>query len=251
MIWLLAFAASAQESPVPPPEPVSEVDMDRAAELFESGVRMYDEAKYDAAIEAFQASYELSDEHALLYNIANAQERLGDLAGTVETLNTYRVYADADEQAVIQRRVDALEKRLLTERRKEAEAAEASATLAAAAAAAAAAVKTEPARPAPPMFETRSNSAKWALIGAGVGTSVVFGTLAGLSHAEGQTHRDAGDKASYGNARTLNNVSLALAIVGAGLGGVGLALPSKRTVPIVGLDIRQDRTDLALTWTYR
>jgi tetratricopeptide (TPR) repeat protein len=245
MIWLFTTLALAQS---PAPEPTAEptpADLDEAAALFDKGVRLYDEALYDQAITAFQRSYDLSGEHALLYNIANAQERLGDLEGTVETLNTYRIYAGEDEQDILDRRVRTLETRLLEEKKKEAERAEA-----AAAAAAAMVAANRPAEPTMPRMETRSNTAKWALLGAGAGTAAIFGTLSGITFAEGQRHRDAGDKGSYDSTRTLNNVSLAMTAVGVGLAGVGLALPSKREVPVIGLDIRRDRAHVALSWTY-
>ncbi|MCB9671452.1 MAG: hypothetical protein H6736_15935 [Alphaproteobacteria bacterium] len=244
MIWMLAGLALAQdpgaEPAEAPPEETpaatdgpSEADLAEAARLYEAGVKMYDEALYAQAIEAFQKSYDLSGEPALLFNIANAQEREGDVEGTIATLNRYRIYAPAGEAESLDRRVRTLETRLLEQKRKDAEAAAA-----------------KNVQPTGPQMVERTNGTKWALVGAGTGGAVVFGVVAGLAYVEGQDAIDAGDKALYGTPRTLNNISLALAAVGIGMAGVGLTLPSKRQVPAVGLDLRRDAAHVGLTWTY-
>lgn len=239
MIWMLAGLAMAQDATdeaAGTTEPATATDdVAKAAELYETGSRLYEEALYDQAIEAFERAFELSDEPALLFNIANAQERLGDLEGTIETLNRYRIYAPAEEGDRLDRRVRTLETRLLEQKKLEAEQA-----------AAAAANQTDEG----PRMEMRPNSTKWALVGAGAATTAVFGTLAAVSEQEGRAAIEAGDKDAYGAPRTLNNVSLALAAVGVGLAGVGIALPSKREVPVVGIDLRKDSARVGLTWTY-
>ena len=68
-------------------------DTARAKELFDNGALLYDEGNYQAAILAFQESYNLSKAPVLLYNIANGYERLGDLKAARDTLNTYRAVA--------------------------------------------------------------------------------------------------------------------------------------------------------------
>lgn len=245
MIWLFASLAFAQEppetsadTPADPAETPAEApaadatDMERAATLFENGARLYDEALYDQAIEAFNASYELSGQHALLYNIANAQERAGDLEGTITTLNKYRIYASADEQAVLDRRVRTLENRLDEQRAQQA------------------ALLAAQAKPTAPTTVMQTNTTKWIVTGSGLATAGVFGALAGVSYANGVDASNIGDKDTYTGARTLNNVSIGLAGLGLGLAAVGLAMPSKREVPVVSVDVRKGGTHVGMTWTY-
>ena len=87
-------------------------DTARAKELFDNGALLYDEGNYQAAILAFQESYNLSKAPVLLYNIANGYERLGDLKAARDTLNTYRAVAPAEERAALERRIANLEERL-------------------------------------------------------------------------------------------------------------------------------------------
>jgi tetratricopeptide (TPR) repeat protein len=84
----------------------------RARELYENGAMLYEEGRYDEAVVAFQAAYHLSKRPALLYNIANAQERAGKWAEAMESLNLYRAYAPADEREVLDRRIRNIERRL-------------------------------------------------------------------------------------------------------------------------------------------
>ncbi|MEZ4318649.1 MAG: hypothetical protein R3F61_14135 [Myxococcota bacterium] len=234
MIWMLAGLAFAQDDPAPEPEPAAaESDMAEAKKLYENGVRLYDEALYDEAIAAFQASYDLSKQHALLFNIANAYERKGDLANAIKTLNQYRIYASEDEQSKLDRRVRTLEERLDKEK---------------------AADKPAPTpTPVPegPRTKTVGNPAKWVSLGTGLGTTVVFGTLAGVTYAQGQSAIDAGDETAYTGPRALNNVSIGLAVAGLGLTTVGLALPAKREVPVaVGLSVTPTDAHVRASWRF-
>lgn len=91
-------------------------DMDtgeqRARELYENGVILYDEGHYEAAITAWEEAYDLSSRPLLLYNIASAQERLGQWQETLDTLNRYRAFATAEERARLDRRITNLERRI-------------------------------------------------------------------------------------------------------------------------------------------
>ena len=84
----------------------------RARELYENGVILYDEGLYEDAIIAWEEAYSLSARPLLLYNIASAQERLGQWQKTLETLNRYRAFATADERARLDRRITSLERRI-------------------------------------------------------------------------------------------------------------------------------------------
>ncbi|MCO4771969.1 MAG: tetratricopeptide repeat protein [Deltaproteobacteria bacterium] len=86
---------------------------DRARELFENGKRLYDEGLYKDAVAAWQAAYDLSpDRHLLLFNIANAFERLGRYQEALDHLNRYRALAPADERETLERRMRSIERRM-------------------------------------------------------------------------------------------------------------------------------------------
>jgi len=84
----------------------------RARQLYDNGAILYDEGRYEDAIVAWQEAWNLSERPLLLYNIANAQERLGLWRDALETLNRYRAYAKPEERARLERRINNLERRL-------------------------------------------------------------------------------------------------------------------------------------------
>jgi len=84
----------------------------RAKELYQNGALLYEEGRYEDAIVAWEEAYRLSDRPALLFNIANAQERVGRWRDALETLNRYRAYANASQREQLDRRIANLERRL-------------------------------------------------------------------------------------------------------------------------------------------
>ena len=64
-----------------------------AEDLFAQGQAAYDKADYATAIARWQASYDLSKENALLFNIAQARRLAGDCAGA---LAAYQQFAATD-----------------------------------------------------------------------------------------------------------------------------------------------------------
>jgi tetratricopeptide (TPR) repeat protein len=85
----------------------------RARELFENGARLYDEGLYNEAIAAWRAAYQLSPDKALLlYNMANAYERLGRYQEALDNLNRYRAVAPSEERETLERRMRAIERRI-------------------------------------------------------------------------------------------------------------------------------------------
>lgn len=97
--------AQAAESP-------AQADIDRAKQLFRNGATLYDEGRYEDAIVAWEEAYNLSKEPVLLFNIANAQERLGRYQDAYDTLNRYRAFAPESEREALERRLVNLEARL-------------------------------------------------------------------------------------------------------------------------------------------
>lgn len=117
MLQLLAIVAlgdARAQAAGAPPEAAAAADQDRARTLFENGKRLYNEGSYEAAIEAWQACYELSGRPELLYNLSNAHERLGDTALALELLNRYRAQAvlTAEQHEQYARKASTLELRM-------------------------------------------------------------------------------------------------------------------------------------------
>ncbi|MEL6347684.1 MAG: hypothetical protein AAFV53_31550 [Myxococcota bacterium] len=104
MLWLTLVASGQTQD-----------DNDRARQFYENGAILYDEGRYEDAILAWQEAWELSKRPLLLFNIANAQERLGLWRDALETLNRYRVYAKVEERERLDRRIANLERRLAEE----------------------------------------------------------------------------------------------------------------------------------------
>ena len=96
---LLMFAllgspvALAQSAP-------TEAQLAQAKDLFMSGRTLYEEGRYEEAIQDWQESHRLSGEPVLLYNIANAYERLGDYDNAIRTLKQYKLAADPGERYI-------------------------------------------------------------------------------------------------------------------------------------------------------
>lgn len=214
----------------------SAADLEKAKRLYENGSRLYEEAQYEASIVAFREALQLTGQNELLYNISSAQERMGDLKAAIETLNTYRVYATEDEQASLDRKLRTLERRLDEQRAKEAEEK-------AAAAANQANNNTAANQPqvGPP------NTIKPVLIGTGAAVAAVFGAATIATFVVGS---GADNKNAYDTARVLNLTSGSLAIVGAGIAGVGIALPARKKAPGVAVSIHPKHTQVTTTWRF-
>ena len=93
----------------------------RARQLYRRGTSYYDEGRYEEAVQAFQESYRLSGRPLLLFNIANAFERLGRYDQALSTLRRYAVSARESEQEQIRARIAALEERVAEQQREEEE----------------------------------------------------------------------------------------------------------------------------------
>lgn len=84
----------------------------RARELYENGVILYNEGRYEDAVVAWDEAYRLSGRPLLLFNMANAEERLGRYQEALDHLNRYRAFASEDERETLDRRITNLERRL-------------------------------------------------------------------------------------------------------------------------------------------
>jgi tetratricopeptide (TPR) repeat protein len=95
--------AHAQE-PIP--------DEERAKELYNNGRQLYEEGRYEDAIAAWEEAYRVSNRALLLFNIANAYERIGAYQSAIDSLSRYRAFAPEDEREALERRLRNLELRL-------------------------------------------------------------------------------------------------------------------------------------------
>jgi tetratricopeptide (TPR) repeat protein len=84
----------------------------QAQVLFDNGRGLYNEGQYSDAIAAWERAYALSPRPLILFNIANAYERDGQIQKAIDVLNRYRAFAAAGEGDVILRRIRNLEDRV-------------------------------------------------------------------------------------------------------------------------------------------
>ncbi|MEO0603555.1 MAG: tetratricopeptide repeat protein, partial [Myxococcota bacterium] len=215
MIVVLMSTLGHAQDPPPPAEPAPETpdDLAEARRLYSRGEQWYEEGQYDLAIEAFEKAYAISEAPAILFNIANAQERGGLLQEAIDTLERYRLDAPDSEIPTIRRRILSLESRIQSQTTQPPPMPEPEV------------VTPSPAPPTAPPVVPPSPEAdlvprrpRWGLVAAGATTAAVFGGVAVGTFAASRTAIDQNDRDGYATLRTGNN----LALVGVG-GGVLLA----------------------------
>lgn len=107
LLLLSAGHASAQTP--------SEADRKKAAALYAEGQNHYDLARFDQAITAWAAAYELSREPVLLYNIAQAHRLKGDCKQALAVYRSYlRVSPTASNRTQTEDHIAAMEKCIAT-----------------------------------------------------------------------------------------------------------------------------------------
>ncbi len=109
---LVVQAQSAQDATSTPAGAGLDDVEPRARELYQNGVILYDEGRYEDAILAWEEAYRLSPRPLLLFNMANALERLAQWQEALDTLSRYRAFARTDEREALDRRIRNLERRL-------------------------------------------------------------------------------------------------------------------------------------------
>ena len=222
-MFLATLSAGWAQDPAPDaftPEE-QEARVAQARELYRLGAGLYKAGRYKEAIGAFSEAYDLSGNQKLLYNIANAQERLGDLTGAIESLKGYRPHAPSADRVSLDLRIAALEDRI------------------ASVPPAPTPIPTQ--EPPPPtsaldMVEAPVQAyvrrPRWALVGTGVAVAVGFGAVTTWSYLRGLDQRTAGDEEGYGTTQIINNIAIPVAGAGGVLAIAGFVFPTKRPVSV-------------------
>lgn len=110
----LAAPLSGRAQPAPeqtrPPEPDPKVDTDqRARELYRQGDADYAAGRYEQAADNFRHAYELSKRPALLFNLGNTYERMGQYKQAAEYLRQYLDSPAARDVVSVRERIKRLE----------------------------------------------------------------------------------------------------------------------------------------------
>jgi hypothetical protein len=99
-----AVFVEAPPDPAPPPSserpPVTEpsdAQREAAKQLFQDGVQAYEAGDLVTAVEKFREAYLLAPLPAMLFNIARAQEQLGDTIGACESYRAAHADPEADD----------------------------------------------------------------------------------------------------------------------------------------------------------
>lgn len=91
-------------------EAQTDADDARARGHFEAGASYYEQSRYEEAAREFEEAYSLSPRPALLWNVANAHERLGDLEAAIAALERYLGH-DVPDRQLAESRLEALRQR--------------------------------------------------------------------------------------------------------------------------------------------
>jgi tetratricopeptide (TPR) repeat protein len=107
-VLLAGGVAHAQPAEAPPAEPASPALVE-ARRLFIEGNAHYSAGRYALAAERFIKAYELSGKPALLFNLANTYERVGNYEKAAHYLRMYLNGGDVHDPAAVKARLQRLE----------------------------------------------------------------------------------------------------------------------------------------------
>jgi tetratricopeptide (TPR) repeat protein len=86
-------------------------DAQQARKYYEKGTQYYDLGRYDEAARQFEAAYEIKQDAALLYNIAQAYRRMGDNKRALELYKNFlRRMPDSSRRTEVEGRIGVLQK---------------------------------------------------------------------------------------------------------------------------------------------
>ncbi len=195
-------------------------DEERARGHFQAASSYFDEGEYEQAIREFQRAYDLSQRAGLLYNIALANERLGRYAEAAAMLRRYLTdEAEIPNRAALERRAQSLERRAAGGQTPEEPPV----------------VEVEVGRPQPEPAPSGAPLPVGAIVSfsAAAAGLILYGVAGGLAlDAYSVVQNDCGatmscteeDVSSIRTLAAVADAGLGLAIVGAALGGVLLAV---------------------------
>ena len=224
LVLMLGLSPALSLAQTPPPDgsgaPDASADA-RARDLYEKGDRFYAEGRYEKSIEAFREAYNLSRRPLLLFNLANAYERLGRYDEAVASLREYLPQAAEADRDAVTKRIDSLELRAKEQAGQAKPATPPPAAQSTAAPARPATIEGDTTTP-----KTSSPVAGYVLVGAGVavlGAATVFAVLAGREKSDAEDQCAAGVcPASAEETVDRGRTYSAVADVGFGVGALGL-----------------------------
>ena len=88
-----------------------EPDLAEAKVLYENGKILFEEGRYENAIDSWQRSYQISQKSILLYNIALAYEEMEDYDQAIDFINKYRSFAAPEERVFLKEKLLELEEK--------------------------------------------------------------------------------------------------------------------------------------------
>ncbi len=104
VVLYVAFASVAVAQTAPVPEQSAK---EQASAHFRSGVELFHEEAFRAALVEFERAYEISPEYRLLYNIGQVQLQLGDYLNATQSYERYLAEGGAEVPAARRETVEA------------------------------------------------------------------------------------------------------------------------------------------------
>ena len=216
-----------------------------AKEHYRKGIKAYDLGDFEKAIREFQDAYELKDDPAYLYNLAQAYRRGGNLPKAISLYQTYlRKSPDAENKDEVEKRIVELQKAIAPPDKVRPPAGDDDGAKSSTPAPAQSQPAPVPVAPVP-VSESTQDGAGWSgkaitgaiMSGAG-GLSLVMGVTytfvhesranafnaAGCSMVDGRAVGPSGCASKREGVMSARNVAISGYVAGAVLGGVGLYL---------------------------
>ncbi len=236
-ILAATLVLAALAAPVARAQPAASDPDGAARTLFLEGESLYAEGRYEEAVAKYEEAYHLSARPLLLFNVANAYERLGAYRKAADALRRYLPDAKPDEAVLLRKRIARLDERAEVREREQAELASLR-------------ERDCPVCPVvPPAKPERSSRlVSYGLLGAGVvavSTGVVFGVVARDAHGDAQAGcRDSGlcPESAQSDIDRERRFSL-MADVSIGLGVVAVAAGVYTTLRASARDERAERRE--------
>jgi len=141
-------------------------DLRRAKQAYQYGKQMYDEAKYEEAIQAFLRAHDISQNHQLLFNLAMAYRMNDDLEKALSYFEEYQRQCNEDEWDQAQSHIESIEKKITKRQQEEQERLVAEQNL-------------RNAMPIPKELPNWVIPSIWGLSAVGIGTGLYFGIESG------------------------------------------------------------------------